>query len=41
MADKHLLKVENRPTNEEFMSDTWIDRLDYVGLVENEKKRGG
>ena len=38
MADKHLLRVDKRPTDEEFMSDTWTSRLDYVGLV---KKDGG
>lgn len=38
MIDKHLLKVNKRPTNEEFLSDTWTNRLDYVGLV---KKDGG
>ena len=39
MANKHLLKVNKKPTNEEFMSDTWTNRLDYVGLVAN--KGGG
>lgn len=38
MADKHLLIVGKKPTNEEFMSNTWKNRLDYVGLV---KKDGG
>ena len=35
MADKHLLKVDKMPTDKEFMSDTWTNRLDYVGLVAN------
>ena len=38
MADKHLFKLDKMPTNEEFMSKTWKNRLDYVGLV---KKDGG
>lgn len=35
MANKHLLIVDKKPTNEEFVSDTWTDRKPYVGLVKN------
>lgn len=38
MTDKHLFKVNKKPTDEEFLSDTWTSRLDYVGLA---KKDGG
>lgn len=36
MTNKHLLIVDKKPTNEEFLSDTWTNRLDYVGLVKND-----
>ena len=35
MTEKHLLKLDKMPTDEEFVSDTWTNRLDYVGLVKN------
>lgn len=35
MANKHLFKLNKKPTPEEFTSETWTNRLDYVGLVKD------